>query len=1042
MASEPIPGGGLNVIALVSGGKDSFFSALHCLENGHRLVALANLHPPGTPGHAPPGQASVSGGEGTVGSVADTDLNSFMYQTVGHQVIPLYAEATRIPLYRRAISGGALQSARDYSSAALQGVQPAHADTDGDGDETESMIPLLQSVMRKHPEANALSAGAILSTYQRTRVESVALRLGLTPLAYLWKYPVLPPPPGASRDEAQLLFDMAAAGLDARVIKVASGGLDESFLWERVASARGVTRLKKAMGRFGSAGLDTGAVIGEGGEFETLVVDGPRRLFKKRVVVPENARLTVREGGGTAWLSFGTAMLEDKDESKEGDGQGPIRRPDLWDARFAAVLETIKHASQQEGIDERPNTTAGSPAGSTGVRSSSLSLTLHRSSNIETWAFTAGSRQGSTHAPNMTIREETTMLVRDIQEGLSRRGLPPSAVLSTVIVLRSMADFPAVNAVYGALFPDPNPPSRVTISCGDLLPPSSGNIAIYLTMSLSLSSSSSQPGSYGNNRDGLHVQSRSYWAPANIGPYSQAITFPVSSSPFSSSPQQNTISASSRIVHIAGQIPLVPASMEFLPSGTAEEGGQGGGSLERHLVLSLQHLWRIGAEVGVQWWTSAAVYFPRPPPPPPPAGRNVVPVPVPVSARERALLAWRVWKEAHVWNYHNNKKEGDDDEDGPDLWDRKFNPKYMSYADDAAGGGASKGSTTPDLPDYSLLSSFSSYDNEEENYNKKGGQSPSPPPSPPPPVPYFFAVEVDALPRSAAAEWHAHAGLSGMTTVGSGADHRASSSEVTVSTWRGRGRDGEDDDDDDNSATAAAATGGGGGGGTETKQEDRDMSRCEVNHCLVISTISSDDDDDEDEGDEGDKKKDGKVACLHSVVALEKHSPPPSQGPSTSTSICTSTSTSTPTTPPKTTLKEALSQATKAFHASLETPTPKTKITLLPEDIPPTPYLVYVDTEAFSGEEIAAAMSSPSPSPSPSSSSSVVAQQQQQQHKAGGEGENQGGTGGGAGLPVIPCKNIYGCGGGREGSGVVKEEEEEETVVRLSVVVLYRHFLS
>jgi hypothetical protein len=56
----------LNVIALVSGGKDSFFSILHCLANGHRLVALANLHPP-------------EGG--------DEDINSFMYQTVGASLI-------------------------------------------------------------------------------------------------------------------------------------------------------------------------------------------------------------------------------------------------------------------------------------------------------------------------------------------------------------------------------------------------------------------------------------------------------------------------------------------------------------------------------------------------------------------------------------------------------------------------------------------------------------------------------------------------------------------------------------------------------------------------------------------------------------------------------------------------------------------------------------------------------------------------------------------------------------------------------------------
>jgi diphthine-ammonia ligase len=35
----------LNVVALISGGKDSLFSILHCQANGHNVVALANLHP-------------------------------------------------------------------------------------------------------------------------------------------------------------------------------------------------------------------------------------------------------------------------------------------------------------------------------------------------------------------------------------------------------------------------------------------------------------------------------------------------------------------------------------------------------------------------------------------------------------------------------------------------------------------------------------------------------------------------------------------------------------------------------------------------------------------------------------------------------------------------------------------------------------------------------------------------------------------------------------------------------------------------------------
>lgn len=1005
MAPNTIPGGGLSVIALVSGGKDSFFSVLHCLENGHRLVALANLHPPATSRHGGPGEPSdstassatagtmdnraegsdlapppgstdrltpgrdrgVAEGGGQVfdggattaatsregdkicGSTAEADLNSFMYQTVGHQVIPLYAEATGIPLYRHAISGGALQIERDYhAAAALRGNQAAEGVEE---DETESMIPLLQSVMREHPEANALSAGAILSTYQRTRVESVALRLGLTPLAYLWKYPVLPPPLSTNKDEAQLLFDMAAAGLEARVIKVASGGLDESFLWERVASARGVMRLKKAMGRFGSAGMDTGAVIGEGGEFETLVVDGPKRLFKRRVIVPEHARAIVREGGGTAWLSFGTARLEEKGEDEQEEGQ--VRRPHLLDVRFSSVLETLQ-TSRQEGIEEPLNTTEEVLVGPIGgSQRDQHSFTLHQCSGVETWAFTGPQTMSTTS--KVTIQEETTTLIRNIQNSLSQRSLSTSSILSTVIILRSMADFPAINAVYGSLFPDPNPPSRVTISCGDLLPHLSGNIAIYLTLPSLSPSTTSTPNN--NTRDGLHVQSRSYWAPANIGPYSQAITFPVSllspvgSCPSSSSSQNGD---KRRIVHIAGQIPLVPASMEFLPL-QADEGGErgGAGGLEMQLVLSLQHLWRIGVEMGVQWWTSAAVYFPR-------QQREQqkqqqqqqaegVVSPPSLSAREKALLAWRIWKEAHEWKVGGGIGD-DEDEDGPDLWDRKFNPKYMSYADEAV-----EGKSGPDLPDYSLFGENEEYD-DNEKVGRKGGN----------PLPYFFAVEVDELPRSAEAEWHAHAGLSGLTTS-------EEADLVSVSTRR-------------NSTTTTTTT------STTTttttkKQEDGEDVRegpllppCEVNHCVLMSTVNRDDDEEEDEDDEQQGNKKEKVACLHSVVAIE--------------------------TGPKQTLEEALSQADKALYESLPTTTPNINVTRDKDQdsvTSPPPYLVYVDTEAFGPEEIAATIAA----------AAAAAARRGRNHQNG--------------VAVVPCKSIYG--GGARG-------------VRLSVVVLYRHFLS
>ena len=79
-------------------------------------------------------------------------------------------------------------------------------------------------------------------------------------------------------------------------------------------------------------------------------------------------------------------------------------------------------------------------------------------------------------------------------------------IISITLLLRDMSDFPIINPIYASYFKSPLPPARVTIS-----PP----IKEAVNLSAIISTSA---------RTGLHVQSRSYWAPANIGPYSQAIS--------------------------------------------------------------------------------------------------------------------------------------------------------------------------------------------------------------------------------------------------------------------------------------------------------------------------------------------------------------------------------------------------------------------------------------------------------------------------------------------------------------------------------------
>lgn len=664
--------GRLNVIALISGGKDSFYSLLHCLHHGHRVVALANLHPPRHHAdHASPQVQVIHPDQPGLSAeswpCADKeDLNSFMYQTVGHQVIPLYAAATGLKLYRRPITGSAVRHERDYQYT---------ADAQSPQDETESMLELLRVVGSHHPEANALCSGAILSTYQRTRVESVALRLGLVPLAFLWKYPVLPAAfLSAPTDEAQLLRDMAAAGLDARIIKVASAGLDERHLWERVSSRPGVDRIKAALRKFGAA---EGAALGEGGEFETLVVDGPSSLFKKRVLIAQQDRIVVPEGGGTNWLAIQSAQLEDKPEQDvNGHANLSVREPGLLDARFLQVSKSLAMAgcddTEQDGFD---TTTLIEPSQFSPVTSPD---SFH-------WTVLADAQASAS-----SVQDQTADVVRKVRILLSTNGLDPGQITSVVIILREISDFPRVNLEYGKLFERPNPPSRVTISSGNLLPEGC-NIIAHVAIPVSATAAP---------RNGLHVQSRSYWAPANIGPYSQAVETAVT---LKGEP------TSVRAVLIAGQIPLIPASM-VLPSPSES-------CSQEQIVLSLQHLWRIGIEMGVQCWVSTVAYLSR--------------QETDATAKETAELAVRAWKLAH-----GSPADIEELDDGPDPWDLKYNPKYQSL--DVSG--AESNSSQDRLPDWSIFTS-----------RQRDRPASCIPPA--------FVVEVESLPRQSLVEWHAHAGL-------------------------------------------------------------------------------------------------------------------------------------------------------------------------------------------------------------------------------------------------------------------------------------------
>lgn len=693
-----------------------------------------------------------------------------MYQTAGHTLISLYALALRIPLYRGQISRrGALNLERNYSFSL-----PEKGNSSNDEDETESLLSLLRRLKESHPDASAICSGAILSTYQRTRIESVALRLGLVPLAPLWEYPFLP----RQNQEAPegLLEDVGLVGLKARIIKVASGGLDEGLLWGDLSDRKIMHKVKSGVGRFG------GSVLGEGGEYETIVVDGPRGVWKGGISVDEN-RLVVRRGeAGEAWLEVeeGAGRVTTDDVADEEGGLEGWRKrlviPRLWDEGFEALVGRIRSSETAKGAvgAAAAETTESKP--NSNVRWNPQPNTTQTPTSLHLSNLTSPSHKTSS-APTQMANIITSQLL----PFLTQHSLSPSSIIFTTLLLRSISDFTPLNQAYSTIFTSPLPPARVTVACGDSLP---ADVHVMASFVLDLTS----------HKDGLHVQSRSYWAPANIGPYSQAISVPLAPPPpfpplATVQDDLSTLSlfefddwySAGELVYVAGQIPLVPITMDLVSpytssdatafntttatttvlSGTDDDDEADLLSFRTQTALSLQHLFRIGKRMKISWWTGAVAFITAPDP------------------QRKARIAFQAWKIVHDGSSSsavcdimpsiiaNNSNDPDDNnDDGLDAWDKKYGAGRKTFC---FGGGEQE--------EYKKIPNWENVKKERVGGAGAGTGGP---------VPGFFAVEVSELPRHALIEWsslglrHSHITLSSPPFSSSSSSPSSSSCSIRL----------------------------------------------------------------------------------------------------------------------------------------------------------------------------------------------------------------------------------------------------------------------
>ncbi|PCH41130.1 hypothetical protein WOLCODRAFT_143406 [Wolfiporia cocos MD-104 SS10] len=508
----------MKYVALLSGGKDSCYNLLHCHRNGHQLVAAASLGP----------------------EHGKEELDSYLYQTVGQDAIELVARALDVPLYRRVISGAAVEQGSEYggrSSAESGGVE---------GDETEDLYVLLSTVKNHHPDVEGVSVGAILSNYQRVRVEHVCRRLGLTPLCYLWQ-----------RDQAELLAEMIEAGMEAILIKVAGIGLSVKHLGKTLAEMQ--PTLTKLNDLYGSH------ICGEGGEYETLTLDCP--LFKHRIKLTEVETVIHSDSdfAVVAYLRIKNATLEPKPTFTTVGPAVPSLLTEQFQEVHEAVAQSLITVSSSEHEDTNDQANEGS------VEHPALRTT---SKQVGRWVAVADITRALTpDAAEISLDNEVRECFQVLSDRLHAHSLRLQHVSSLTVLLSSMSLFARVNAVYATHF-GTAPPARACVAA-DLPAPLRVKLEAVAYAEVNAA-----------ERTAMHVQGLSYWAPANIGPYSQAIVV-------------------DQRIFISGQIGLVPSSLA-LPAPP---------SLALETALAFQHAERVvdalksnsgggwaGCEQGALYW--------------------------------------------------------------------------------------------------------------------------------------------------------------------------------------------------------------------------------------------------------------------------------------------------------------------------------------------------------------------------------------------------------------------------------------------------------
>ncbi len=164
---------------------------------------------------------------------------SYMFHVPNIHLVKLQAEAMGIPLMFRRTKGVKEEELDDLKDAISDSI--------------------------KDYGITGVVSGAIYSNYQRKRIDDMAAELGISSISPLWK-----------RKPKGMLSEMVDKGFKIVISAVAAEGLGPEWLGREIDRET----IEELVCLHETCYVCTG---GEGGEFETLVIDAP--MFKKKIQI-------------------------------------------------------------------------------------------------------------------------------------------------------------------------------------------------------------------------------------------------------------------------------------------------------------------------------------------------------------------------------------------------------------------------------------------------------------------------------------------------------------------------------------------------------------------------------------------------------------------------------------------------------------------------------------------------------------------------------------------------------------------------------------